>query len=161
MFFGCFSAGLIKLTRERNRIHALEAVCGALGQMRIELSTRLAPIPELAGMLARRGQGDAQHFFAALCARLTDLGQSELSTLWSECAETKLFALDADELKDFIAIGRILGRGELSSQLAAIAQCEVSLNRALAEARAGLAEKRRLTLGVFSAAGLLLVIMLI
>lgn len=160
-FSGCFSLGLMKLRREKARIHALEALCGALSQMRVELGARLASVPTLADMLSKRAEGDARGFFAALCEKLTFLGKSELCELWAECARREMSALDADELNDFIALGQVLGRGELSSQLDAIANCEDALNRALCAARAEHADKRRLALGVSASAGLMLVIMLI
>lgn len=160
-FLGCFSMGLIKLKREKAELSALEAVCDALGQMRVELSSRLAPIPELAGILSRRTQGDARRFFALLCSKLNKLGERELCELWCECAETELCALNADALRDFIALGQILGRGELDLQLAAIARCEASSRQTLAEGRTRFAGQRRLTLGVSASAGLMLVIMLI
>lgn len=161
VFSGCFSLGLMKLRREKARIRALEALCGALRQMRVELGARLASVPALADMLSKRAEGDARRFFAALCEKLALLGQSELSELWAECARCELSALGADELNDFVALGRILGRGELTTQLEAISQCDCAFNRALIAARAEHADKRRLTLGVSASAGLMLVIMLI
>ncbi len=160
-FSGCFSLGLMKLWREKARIHALETLCGALSQMRVELGARLASLPVLADMLSRRTEGDVRRFFTALCEKLTFLGKSEFCELWAECARRELSALGADELNDFIALGQVLGRGELSTQLDAIANCEGALNRALCAARAEHADKRRLTLGVSASAGLILVIMLI
>lgn len=160
-FSGCFSLGLMKLRREKARIRALEALCGALSQMRVELGARLASVPALADMLSARAEGDARRFFAALCEKLAFLGESELCELWAECARRELSALGADELNDFIALGRILGRGELSTQLETISQCEGAFNCALVAARAEHAEKLRLTLGVSASAGLMLVIMLI
>lgn len=160
-FSGCFSLGLMKLWREKARIHALEALCGSLSQMRVELGARLASVPTLADMLSKRAEGDARRFFTALCEKLTFLGKSELCELWAECARRELYYLGADELNDFIALGRVLGRGELSSQLDAIANCEGVLNCALIVARAEHADKRRLTLGVSASAGLMLIIMLI
>lgn len=161
VFSGCFSLGLIKLRREKARMRTLEALCGALCQMRVELGARLASVPALADMLSNRADGGARRFFAALCEKLALLGQSELCELWAECARRELSALGSDELNDFIALGRILGKGELSTQLEAISRCESTFDRALIAARTEHADKRRLTLGISASVGLMLVIMLI
>lgn len=160
-FSSCFSVGMVSVAAAKRRIRTLKVLIMAIERMSVELSSRLTPIPEIVGLLSHSKKGGAEDFFTELSARISELGEIELSELWRECAEQVLTALSADELCDFAALGCVLGRGDLSSQLSALNHCKLRLDEALNAARGELSQKSRLCLGVSGSIGLMLVIMLI
>ncbi len=160
-FSSCFSVGMLSVAVAKKRIRTLEVLIMAIERMSVELSSRLAPIPKLIGLLSHNQKGGAEDFFTELYARIPELGEKELSELWRECAEQELTVLNADELCDFAALGYVLGRGDLSSQLSTLNHCKLRLDGALNAARGELSQKSRLCMGVSGAIGLMLVIMLI
>lgn len=160
-FLSCGAMGLMRINSARRHIGALEALYDALGEMKLGISARLEAIPVLAKRLSDSAEGDAKLFFTLLSLRLDRIGERGLYELWCESAEETLTALTSGELHDFLSLGLVLGKSEADEQAEAIAHCQASIGRALNAARDKYPQQRRLALGLGSAAGMLLVIVLI
>lgn len=160
-FLSCGAMGIMRIYSARRYIAALEALYDALGEMKLGISTRLEAIPALAKRLSDSAVGDAKKFFTLFSLRLDTLGERGLYELWRESAEETLKGLTPGELHDFLSLGLVLGKSEAEVQAEAIGHCQASIGRALDAARAKYPQQRRLSLGLASAAGMLLVIVLI
>lgn len=160
-FLSCGAMGIMRINSARRYIAALEALYDALGEMKLGIFTRLDAIPALAKRLSESAVGDAKEFFTLLSLRLDTLGERGLYELWRESAVETLTALTPGELHDFLSLGLVLGKSEADKQAEAIGHCQASIGRALDAARDKYPQQRRLSLGLASAAGMLLVIVLI
>lgn len=160
-FLSCGAMGIMRIKSARRYIAALEALYNVLGEMKLGISTRLEAIPVLAKRLSESAEGEAKHFFTTLSLLLDTLGERGLYELWRESAEETLTSLRSAELHDFLSLGLVLGKSEADEQAEAIGHCQASIGRALDAAREEYPQQRRLSLGLATAAGMLLVIVLI
>lgn len=160
-FLSCGAMGIMRINSARRHLASFEALYDAMGEMKLGISTRLEAIPALTKRLSESAVGDAKEFFTLLSLRLDTLGERGLYELWRESAEETLTALTPGELHDFLSLGLVLGKSEADEQAEAIGHCQASIGRALNAARDKYPQQRRLALGLSSAAGMLLVIVLI
>lgn len=159
VIFACASVGLTRISYAKARIDLLASLSQALSLMKSELNFNLTPLPRLAVYMTAQSRGAVERFFSSLSAELDALGEREFSLLWAASADSELSALKKDELEEFKALGRVLGRAELSVQLSALERCMTSFEAVLADARAEYPQQRRLAIGLSAASGLMLVIM--
>lgn len=146
---------------EKQRLQTLRELSAAVSALGAELSLHLTDLPQLTGLMAERAPGDAGRFFTLLAGRMEMLGERSFSSLWQEVARETLKHLDGDSLAVFLNLGDTLGRYEVGEQLAALEGCRTALDRAAEELSAALPDRRRISFGLWSAAGALLAILLI
>lgn len=154
-------AGLTYMHTKKRRIKALRDLIAALERIQGELSARNTPLSELWELALERAQGAAKDFFETLSDSMRRLGQVDFTSLWKEAAKIHLCVLDTDELEEFIRLGDMLGRYALAEQLNALKLCCAGLRKGLETAQSDYPGQRRLGLGLGTAAGLLLIIVLL
>ena len=153
--------GFIFSRSKKRHIEALRGMCGAFEIMAGELETRITPIPEVCVLLSKRCTGTAENFFTDLAASLDSLGDRDFAELWTAAAEKSLAVLNAQELDEVLALGNIIGRYELSEQTRALHICLNTLRTALDTAQREYPGEKKLGLGLTTAAGVLLIVVLL
>lgn len=162
LIFAAFLLGaLVCLRLRRQRTDTLNQLCTALDRAEGELSLRGLPLPRLFELLSKCSTGAAGFFFSELSQSMDRLGEEDFHTLWLRAAEKCLAALRQPEREEIDRLGGVLGRYGLTEQLSAIRACSAELRRALDCARQDYPRSRRLLLGMASAAGAMLIILLI
>lgn len=158
------SAALWAGERIRERTAAnenLRSFCALLGQLYGLLETEGAPMPELLHTLTERADGAARDFARSLYASLTQLGEHSFEELYRAALEQNPVARDADARRALAALGALLGRYELTTQLEAVSGCLAALRRELDKREGEARDSGRLTLGLsLSGAALLGIILL-
>ena len=140
---------------------ALRSFCGLLGQLYGLLETEGAPMPELLQTLTERADGAARDFAAALSASLPALGEHSFEALYRAALAQNQIARDKDARRALEALGAVLGRYELKTQLDAVSGCLAALRRELDKREGEARDAGRLTLGLsLSGAALLGIILL-
>jgi len=144
----------------RQRYDALHSFCRMLEQMHGILEVQAPPMPELLNALSGRCTGPASRFAAQLSASMDSLGAESFSVLWKQ-ALSEVRELDRDALLELEALGGILGRYDLKTQLDAVNACFCSLRQQRETVQKALPQAKRLTYGISLCAALLLGIILI
>lgn len=155
------TTGLSYVAGEHKKLNNLSSLLQMLREMRGELESRASPLPQLMERLSRSSGGAAGDFARELCSRIGELGEKEFSRIWSESLSAAIPALDRADAEPLHALGRSLGRYELSRQLAELDSCICTLESRVSACSAGLPEKRRMGLGLACSLGALLLIVLI
>lgn len=140
---------------------ALRSFCNMLDQLRGLLESDGSPMPALLQTLAGRADGAARTFVAALLDGLGSLGSVSFHTLWTQALTETAALLEADMRRELDALGGVLGRYELSTQLDALDHCRRCLRERLEARQRTQAQDTRLTLGLSLSVSLLLGILLI
>lgn len=157
----CLYFGLVILRGSRARVDGLRSMCRALEIMQAELSERLTPMPELIKILSERCTDCAGNFFTSLREVMPELGAKQFSVLWVKAVRSELTDLDKEEMREVEAIGSIIGKYDLSQQLKAVSTCLTLLRERYNAAIFEYPVTKKLCLGLSSAAGILLTIVLI
>lgn len=153
-------AGLTLVKSKREHLHTLRELCTALWALHAELNTRCSSLPEAIDTL-RAGKGKCGDFFGCVREDLGRLGERTFSEIWSAAAEHTLSPCSADEKAALTALGHTLGAYTLQEQLAAIELCRKKLENNCAAAEKELADYSRSCLGICSALGIILSVILI
>ena len=154
------SGGLLAARQKRMRLRCLRDLSELLTCMAAELSGKRAPLPELIDTCRLYASGDARGFLENMKKNLPLLGEASFSGLWTDSAEQTLTRLREEEYREWIQLGRQLGRVELERQMASLESCRASLSMRLAREEQLYQNDRRLCLGLPAAAGALLLILL-
>ena len=149
--------GVSESLRLRRRARLVSALCSGL-ELRGEIVSRLAPMPEAAERLARYGPEPARGFYAAVCAGLENLGGAEFSEIWRRALG--LLDLPDPARAAMENLGGSLGRYGAAEQAAAISACEQELRREAERAAQEAQVMGRLRAGLAAGAGLILAIVL-
>ena len=154
------SGGLFAVTQKRRKLRCLRDLCDALTLLAGELEGKRAPMPELVQTVCHFASGEPHGFFTRLQEALSQLGVRSFHQLWKEAAEQRLPSLGGEELREWILLGRQLGRTELDRQLAALEGCRRFLSLCLEREEQAFRSERKLCLGLPAAMGALLLILL-
>lgn len=158
-----FSALLFALQRvqtRKRRTETLQSFCVMLEQLRGLLEAESAPMPDLLLTLSKRCEGDASVFIKTLYASLGALGALSFQELWKKALRENPVSEDERACRELEALGAVLGRYELSTQLEAAASCLEALRLEAEQKRRELPVKNRLTWGLTFSAAMLLGILL-
>ena len=153
----CVAAGLNAYANEKKRLSALLSLSQSFSAMRAELSATLAPTPEL---LKAHAEGYAAVLLRNAQKGMERIGETELEQIWAEALELCPPLLREDEKRVVRALGAVLGRCTLETQLQALSDAAARLEERAEELRRGLPAARRLSLGLPAAFGLLTAILL-
>lgn len=149
-------AGLLAADRLRACARRREGLCHMLSLIEFELSRFRTPLPALFAGLSQTLSGAC----GALCRQVAEgLAEPEgrsFSDVWA--AETARLAPREREILG--PLGQVLGRYGAEEQLAAVGLCRRDMERALEEARAAVGEKGRIYIGLSTAGGLMLAVLL-
>lgn len=141
---------------------ALESMISALELLRAETASRLTPLSETCGMLARSMQNPAGEFFANIGAGFSQLGEKSFSQIWSEAvSSSESLCLTTSETDALTELGAGLGKFCAEEQDAILERTLDSLKRAYAESEETRKRNSKLYVSGSAAVGMLAVIMLI
>ena len=161
ILISCLQLGSGWIKNKRDRLQCLDSLIFSLGLMKAELSTNLASIPELCRILASEAKKEAADFFGELGKSFDMLGEENFASLWKKSAVKCLPLLNEDELAEFISLGSVLGRYELAEQVNALNSCMEFMSLRLKELRLRYPADAKLSLGVSTAAALMILIGLV
>ena len=156
-----FLFSLCMTERRKAEINCLAELCAGLELIRAELGTRLTPMPELMRLLEGQCAGEAGNFFRTVGCALPLLEERDFSSLWSMAADKALCCLSQRELDTVKKVGTVLGKYELSEQLAVIGSCLTELKAGEERLRAAYPQTRKLFFGLSAAAGGFIIILLL
>lgn len=149
--------GIVYYVNEKRQLAALLSLSRAFAMMRSELAVRLSPIPELLKIPA---EGYAAGFLKNVSKGMEHIGETSLSRLWTEALEECPPLLNGDEKQIVKALGAVLGRATLDTQLQSLSDASTRLMDRAEELRRRLPTVRKLSLGLTTAFGLLTAILL-
>lgn len=161
VFLSFIVMGILQTRDEAHRIRCLSDISNALTLLSAELQSRRPPMKDLLEWASLNSEGEAKSFFNCLTDNLSRLGEISFPSLWEEAAENSLRSLNPADLKDLESIGKILGRTELSAQIAALNSCERSLRIKLENDEIRYRERKKLNLGIPATLGALFCILLL
>ena len=155
-------AGMALLYRAQDarRMTELRQAVEMLTLMRSELEARRTPLPELAETIKTSCTGCGATFARLLALGLSNIGERSFPELWSESARRSFPHLLTDERRTFERLGSVLGRYELSTQLAALDRCTEELRNADGRLHEKMNLRGKTSAGLFCAGSLLLIIVL-
>ena len=151
------AVGMKYYGNEKKRLAALTSLSQAFSMMRSELELSLAPLPELLEIPA---EGYAAVFLENMSTGMEHIGETELSQIWSKALEDCPPLLNGDEKRIIKALGAVLGRATLDTQLQALSDASTRLLMRAEELRQKLPTARKLSFGLSAAFGLLTAILL-
>lgn len=132
------------------------AWCRMLELMSCELESFRTPLPELFSVLAERLEGRPGQLCGSVSAELAS-GSADLRAVWREQAA----GLPAPEREILLPLGDVLGRFGAEDQTAAIRAAGKQMDALWQTRRGELRDRRKVCLGVCSAGGILLAVLLI
>ncbi len=150
-----------RVADKRSRTEALYSYCDMLGQLRGLLESDGSPMPALLQTLSKRCTGEASAFVGALNIAMTGLGQMSFQEIWRRVLAENDGLLDEEAGKTLEALGGVLGRYDLATELDALDQCRGQLRQRLENMQNAQTQDTRVTWGVALSASLLLGILLI
>ena len=158
ILFAAVSIGLLRLREKKRRLDCLRSLEEALRLMAGELSLRRPTMPELLCRMAEQSEGSAAGFFRCLALSMPRLGEKSFSALWTDAVRACFPELRREEENELRKVGHLLGRFELSQQLAGLESCRLRLRSRLERAEDAYQREKKLTLALPAAAGCLLIL---
>ena len=155
------SLGVVELLGKRERLRCLRELCDALALFRAGLADTRAPLPRLTQETGKKARGRAGLFFHALEEKLLSLGTYSFSELWGQAVDETMTPLTPEERESMRCCGVMLGRFALEEQLAALDQLQRQLENIFTAEQRRYRDEKKLSLWLPTAAGALLVILLL
>ena len=146
--------------REREN-NALRSFSDMLDQLRGLLESDASPMPELLRKLSKCSVGEARYFVDSLNASMNSLGECSFQELWHRALSEQAALPGEQARQELEALGALLGRYDLQSQLDAAAECREKLRQSLEKRQNDHRQDMYLTIGLSLSASLLLGILLI
>lgn len=155
------SVGAAMINDRKQRLNALSALCSMLTYFCGEMETRLVPLRQAAEGFDAGKNENVSRFVLRVCGGLDALGDRSFREIWCAAADETLCCLAPDELAEIKKLGSTLGVYTLSEQLSALSLCRDRLERSLTHGRERLRDYKSTCMGVCSALGILLAVVLI
>lgn len=152
---------LRRVTDSRRRTEALRSFCDMLDQLRGLLESDGSPMPALLQTLSGRCGGEAGAFIGMLNASMGSLGRSSFDALWKKALSACALSIDTDTKRELEALGGVLGRYDMATELDALDTCRRHLRTLLDAHLNAQSQDTRMTIGLSLSASLLLGILLI
>lgn len=140
--------GVEKLRPIKKRLDTLEQLCHALERLHGELGSRPAAIGELFSGLVQTSGEEAAGFFRLVLQRMDRLSAESFSEIWHGSLGETMPALEEEERRELEKLGGILGRYDLSEQLAAMNLVLDRLREILHRLKENYPASRKLCIGV-------------
>ena len=156
-----FGTGCISVFQMQKRIHALRDMCDTLTFLSGELATKQSPLPEALESCRQYSKGEAFVFFRNITESLSQLGTKSFLELWENTVAQETPYLSHTEKSELLSLGGQLGRTSLSIQLAALESGRNLLSTMLEREERLYQQERRMRLALPSAAGAMLLILLL
>lgn len=149
--------GLGAVRELRADIRRREELCRMLEGMAFELERFHTPLPELFDILSRQTGGAAHILCRNIREGVSELGRVRFSEIWSQGLE----ALPTVEREILCPLGSVLGRYGTEQILPALENCRREMERAKAAAGTRAEENGRVYIGLCTAGGLMLAVVLL
>lgn len=149
----CF--GILASRRSYARLELCRSLCQMLRLISFQLERFLTPLPELFAALSEQVSGGAGALCAVVAAALEDSGTS-FADLWVGALET----LPAREQEILLPLGHVLGRYAAAEQVAAVTAALDGMTALEDSLSKQLGEKSRVYIGLSTAGGAMLAVLL-
>lgn len=149
---GLSTAGELRRTALRRA-----RLCRLLEGMGFELGRFQTPLPELFEILAGQTEGEARRLCLRVRERMPELGRTPFSVIWAET----LAALPEGERRLLAPLGAVLGRYGTEELLTALETCRRDMVQAAGEANRRARENSRVYIGLCTAGGMMLGVVLL
>ena len=156
-----FGTGCISVLQMQKRLHALRDMCYTLTFLSGELAAKQSPLPEVLESCCQYSRGEAFIFFRRIKESLSQLGEKSFFELWESTVAQVTPHLSHAEKGELLSLGRQLGRTSLSDQLAALERSRNLLSTMLEREERLFQRERKIRLALPSAAGAMLLILLL
>ena len=150
-----------RVTEARHQTDALRSFGEMLDHLRGLLESDGSPMPALLEALLQNCSGEAECFICTLSASMDYLGQLSFQSLWRQALSESTSDLNEEAKQELDALGSVLGRYDLKTQMDSIDACRRILRQRLEERQNMQMQDTRVTLGLSLSASLLLGILLI
>ena len=150
-----------RITEAKHQTDALRSYREMLEHLRGLLESDGSPMPALLETLLKCCCGEAEQFVSSLNAEMDHLGQLPFRELWRRALSENAPALEEEAKQELDALGSVLGRYDLKTQMDSIDACRRILRQRLEERQNMQMQDTRVTLGLSLSASLLLGILLI
>lgn len=145
----------------RREYAALRSFCDMLDQLRGLLENDASPMPELLRKLSERSTGEARRFAQALSISMEELGTRSFQQLWQQALADEADLPVQTVGQELRALGGVLGRYDLQSQLDALEACRRVIRQAMEERGRTQPQDMYMTVGLALSASLLVGILLL
>lgn len=161
IMLSCTAAGLMKARSLSELDKTYGALIAALTLIKSEIATLSPPLDEVLGRAADSANGDTGRFLSRVGRSFEKLGESSFCSIWCSAARDDLQSLSERALSAVEELGASLGRYDSTMQCTAIDRCinEISLEQQTL--RLSLSSNKRMYIGIGSATGLIIAIVLI
>ena len=149
--------GLGGLKRLREELAFLRSMDGALGIMAAEIELCARPLPELFATLSGRCGGEGKTLAGMVTEGFSSPERASFGAIWASA----LTGYPRREREILLRLGDVLGRGAVEMQLPVIALCRREMELSLREAAKHRREMSRVYIGLGTAGGMMLAVLLI
>lgn len=150
-------AGLLGAGELEKTVRRREELCWFLDRLSGELEGFCRPLPELFGHLGAVCTGKSGELCRRVAECLAAPERDAFETVWHRSLEH----CPRRERQILLPLGSVLGRSAVETQLPAIALCRREMERALSEAREKRRDMSRVYIGLGTAGGVMLAVLLI
>ena len=161
IFLSFISFGILRVRDRRRHLQFLSDMISALRMLSAELQDRRPPMKELLEWTARHTEGETGLFFSGLSKDISKLGEESFDSLWRQSAGTCLGTMSTADYRDLCSLGKMLGRTDLAEQISALNNCCRSLQTRFEREGSEYQDEKKLSLGVSTALGLLVCILIL
>ena len=148
-------SGLLAAKRVSEAVVRCGAWCRMLELMAFELTRFRTPLPELFSSLSERLDGPSAELCRTVSRGLAE-GAPDLRSVWQDAVR----GLPIQERDILRPLGEVLGRFGAEEQISAIAASRAQMDSLWQERQSASRDRRRVCLGVLSASGILLAVLL-
>lgn len=156
-----FALGIIRAREEKRVLRSLFELCAMLEQMKNEIYTHRVPIKSIISSMRLNSFKAISDFIIELDITLDELGTRPFSDIWAQCAESKLSFLPFDAENAVSSLGSTIGRSDASMQAEAIDRCISILSSEYEARKSSIDNSRKMYVGLYGGAGLILSIILL
>ena len=149
--------GLLRAGELEKAVRRREEFCWLLERLSGELEGFCPPLPELFFRLGNLCAGRSGELCRRAAEYLRAPEREPFEAVWARVSEP----LPPRERQILLPLGSVLGRSSVETQLPAIALCRREMEQALGEARARKRELSRVYIGLGTAGGVMLAVLLV
>lgn len=161
ILLGCTAAGIMKANGIGETDKTYSALISVLVLMKGEISSRAAALDDVLMTCSGAVSGDAARFIETVLGNFSRLGEESFCHIWSGAAESCLQSASRKVLSSVSALGGSLGRYDSAIQCTAVDRCIAEISAEQKSLRETLAANKRMYVGMGSAVGLIIAIVLI
>lgn len=156
-----FAAGIIKAHSLTELEKTYSSLISLLCFIKNEISSLSAPLDSILHSLESSCAASVRPFVEALSRAFDDLGERSFSEIWTNCVSCKLGIISERGRRALTDLGGSLGKYDAALQCAEIERCICEICAERDALRLGLTANKRMYIGIGTASGLIIAIMLV